>query len=670
MAGSPLVHQLLAATSDSLSDSSDGSLASDQPKLTQPAPYLSPHPPSSRQLSSTTPIISFEPPPAQHIPPSHPEFGFDHHNQHFRYISQFRPILNQLSDSFHSLLASKDHTYQIAAQDIITQEPEEPGYWVYLSTYLSYLILILLGHVRDFFGKRFKSAAFLHLMPQDGYAALNSDFDSFYTRRLKARMDDCFGRPVTGVAGRTIKLLERVTTDHCKSFQYTHQLHQALNISSYNYLGFAQSQGYVTDRVERTLHQESVSVGGARQDVGTLARHIRCEKLISQFLGVQETMLISQGFATNSTTFPAIAAKGTLIISDEFNHSSIRFGSRLSGGMVRQFKHNDMLDLAKLLRESISQGQPRTHRPWKKIIVVVEGIYSMEGTIVNLPALYALKAIYKFYLYVDEAHSIGALGPRGRGVCDYFGLDPEGIDIMMGTLTKSFGASGGYIAGKSAIINPLRAKNHSSVYSESMSPAVIQQIMSSLTLIAGLEESEPTPSPEDPAGGTTMAVERPMVPEGQERLRRLAFNARYLSSGLRKLGFIVYGDRDSPIIPLLIFHPGKMLQFSRMMLERYAIVVVVVAYPATPLVSSRVRFCVSASHTKQDIDKILVATDQIGDLLGLKMSKRNGFLSNISSSNFPNHSGHDDDMNQVNVDGCQRWDIQTVLDNSLALVQA
>jgi len=424
----------------------------------------------------------------------------------------------------------------------------------------------------------------------------------------------------------------------------------------------------VTDKVHETLQHDSVSVGGARTDVGTLALHIRCEKLISTFLGVEETMLISQGFATNSTTFPAIASKGTLIISDELNHSSIRFGCRLSGGMVRQYKHNDMRDLRKLLRESISQGQPRTHRPWKKIFVVVEGIYSMEGTIVNLPELYALKAIYKFYLYVDEAHSIGALGPRGKGVCDYYGLDPEGIDIMMGTLTKSFGASGGYIAGKAAIIGPLRETNHSSVYGESMSPPVVQQIISSLTLIAGLEEGTSSSSEEektDCSGDQNSSLPLTRVPQGQERLRRLAFNARYLSSGLRKLGFIVYGDRDSPIIPLLIFHPGKMLQFSRMMLERYAIVVVVVAYPATPLVSSRVRFCVSASHTKQDIDKILIATDQIGALLGLKMSRRNGFLSNRIPSNRLRSSSP-----VLNVDGDSRWDIRTVLDNSLALVQA
>ncbi|KAG7247112.1 hypothetical protein CRUP_016919, partial [Coryphaenoides rupestris] len=107
-----------------------------------------------------------------------------------------------------------------------------------------------------------------------------------------------------------------------------------------------------------------------------------------------------------------------------------------------------MVSLEKMLRDAIVHGQPRTHRPWKKILIVVEGIYSMEGSIVRLPEVIALKKRYKAYLYLDEAHSIGALGPHGRGVVDYFGLDAHDVDIMMGTFTKSFGAAGGYIGGK------------------------------------------------------------------------------------------------------------------------------------------------------------------------------------------------------------------------------
>lgn len=143
-----------------------------------------------------------------------------------------------------------------------------------------------------------------------------------------------------------------------------------------------------------------------------------------------------------------------------------------------------MNDLRDLLREVISQGQPRTHRPWRKIIVIVEGLYSMEGTIVNLPRLIELKKQYKFYLYVDEAHSIGALGDVGGGVCNFYGIDPAHVDILMGTFTKSFGSAGGYIAGDKTIIDHLRANNHAYNYAESVSVPVVQQVISSMKIIA------------------------------------------------------------------------------------------------------------------------------------------------------------------------------------------
>jgi serine palmitoyltransferase len=197
-----------------------------------------------------------------------------------------------------------------------------------------------------------------------------------------------------------------------------------------------------------------ISTAGSRNDVGTSELHIQTERLVAEFVGAEDSMIVSMGFATNSTTLPALLSKGCLVISDELNHSSIRFGARLSGAMVRQYTHNNMEDLESLLREAISQGQPRTHRPWKKILLIVEGLYSMEGTLVDLPRILELKEMYKvrlflhfssflvlmfsfqFYLYIDEAHSVGALGPHGRGVCDYFGVDPRRVDILMGTFTK------------------------------------------------------------------------------------------------------------------------------------------------------------------------------------------------------------------------------------------
>ncbi len=239
-----------------------------------------------------------------------------------------------------------------------------------------------------------------------------------------------------------------------------------------------------------------------------------------------------------------------------------------------------------------------------------------------------MKLEIQFYLFVDEAHSIGAIGPHGRGVADYFGVEPHFIDILMGTFTKSFGAAGGYISGNKTLIDRLRVRAHAGVYAESMTPAVLTQVIASMASIMGVAPPE-IPSEQIVHPGPVPASYLPpwisLSPnlasgvEGTSRLRRLAFNSRYLHNGLIKLGFITYGHPASPIIPLLLFNPGKMNMFHMMMKERQTpIVVVVVAYPATPLVTGRVRFCVSASHTKEDIDTVLRACDEIGDVLDLK----------------------------------------------------
>jgi len=227
----------------------------------------------------------------------------------------------------------------------------------------------------------------------------------------------------------------------------------------------------------------------------------------------------------------------------------------------------------------------------------------------------------------------------------------------MGTFTKSFGAAGGYVAGTKDIVDRIRLRSHACTYSDSVSPPVLAQILASMGSIMGIAPPLATPQIDDsdkmsimsrpnvygpaPASSLPSWLQLPTSlmngTEGRERLRRLAFNSRYLASGLRKLGFMMYGHRDSPIIPLLIFSPARMHFFSQMMLERVGhdktpIVVVVVAYPyvlllssrakltnrATPLISSRVRFCLSASHTKNDIDLLLRACDEVGSILGMK----------------------------------------------------
>ncbi|KAF7342028.1 PLP-dependent transferase [Mycena venus] len=554
------------------------------------------------------------------------------------------PTSEQVFNTVHSEFGHcANEEYRFTSEHIpgtsLQHVPQEPPYYIVISTYISYLILICLGHIRDFLGKRFHPKAYQHLMPRDGYAPLNSDFDSFYTRRLKGRMDECFSQPVTGVAGRTIMLLDRYSPDYNATQIFTGTRTRALNISSYNY-----------------LRRYGVSSAGSRLEGGSTDLHALAETLVARFVGQEDALISSMGFATNSAYIPALVSKGCLVISDELNHASIRFGVRLSGANVRMYKHNDMVALENLLREAISQGQPKTHRPWKKILVIVEGLYSMEGTIVDLPRVIELKKKYKFYLFVDEAHSIGAVGPNGRGVCDFFGISPrETVDVLMGTFTKSFGAAGGYISGNKVLVDRLRVRGYLGAYGEAMSPPVLMQIVSSMASIMGIK---PAPSAPASAGASTSPLRlgngggsgntaasadtaeyvhpgpapQALVPswltldaslasgvEGRTRLRRLTFNSRYLHEGLTKLGFITYGHPMSPVIPLLLYNPGKMNMFHRLMKEyKTPIVIVVVAYPACALMTTRVRFCVSAAHTKEDIDTVLRACDEIGDVLDLK----------------------------------------------------
>ncbi|KAK3357293.1 pyridoxal phosphate-dependent transferase [Lasiosphaeria hispida] len=524
-----------------------------------------------------------EPPTTLFQPPS-----ADEARKKQRVDAQFGPLLSP-----SHLYVSEHHGKPLEAP-----VEDEPPYYFVLTTYISYLILIFFGHARDFFGKRFGNKKHYEtLKAQNGYAPLNDDFDNFYVRRLKMRIDDCFARPTTGVPGRFITLIDRKSDDFNRTYKFTGTFTETLNMSSYNYLGFAQSEGPCADAVEECVRKYGLTSCSPRSDTGTSDLALEVEREIAQFVGKPAAMVFSMGFVTNAGSFPALVSKGCLILSDELNHASIRIGARLSGAVIRSFKHNSMSDLERKLREAIAQGQPRTHRPWKKILVAVEGLYSMEGTMVDLPGVIALKKKYKFFLYIDEAHSIGALGPKGRGVCDYFGVDPAEVDILMGTLTKSFGANGGYVAAEKHIIDKLKSTNAATLLGESPAPSVLMQISASLRIITG----ELAPG------------------QGEERLQRIAFNSRYLRLGLKRLGFIVYGHDDSPIVPLMLYHPAKISAFSHEMLKR-KISVVVVGYPATPLISSRARFCISSAHNKEDLDRLLAACNEVGEILQLKFS--------------------------------------------------
>ncbi|KAJ1961702.1 serine palmitoyltransferase component [Dipsacomyces acuminosporus] len=517
-------------------------------------------------------------------------------------ISAANKVLNQQQQQQQQSSNKKKQDTKPADTKHHSSELELVPSFILVTTYLSYLMLIIFAHLRDFFGKIFYPEQYVQLREQNGYAPMVTDFESLWSRRLYGRIRDCFNRPITGVAGSRVNLIDRQSKNFNRTFEYTGGVTNALNLASYNYLGFAQSQGPCADKVEEAIIENGITQGSTRAEVGRTRLLAETEDLVARFMGAEAALIVSMGYATNALSIPALVGKGCLIISDELNHSSLVSGARLSGSTIRVFSHNNVKDLEKVLRRSISQGQPRTHRPWKKILVVVEGLYSMEGEFCNLPEIIELRRRYGFYLFLDEAHSVGALGKRGRGICDHYGVDPREVDILMGTFTKSFGAAGGYIAGSKALVDYMRLHSHSAVYAESMSVPVLAQVSSSMRMIMG--------------------EDREHALEGQQRLDQLAINSRYFAKKLKEMGFMTMGDPGSPVVPLLLFSPAKIPAFSRECLKR-KIAVVVVSYPATPIITGRVRFCISASHTREDLDYALEQISEIGDLLMLKFHKNN-----------------------------------------------
>nr|XP_058969758.1 serine palmitoyltransferase 2-like [Pocillopora verrucosa] len=482
----------------------------------------------------------------------------------------------------------------------LEEDLEEPPLFIAVMTYLAYFFFIIFGYMRDFMRKYgLEKSKFVKETGNQGFVPLYSDFESFYTRNLYTRARDCLNRPICSVPGGEVVLVDRESEDWNWTFRYPGTTTKTVNLASYNYLGFAENSGPCADTAEQAVREYGIAGCSSRHEYGTLDIHNELEALVAKFVGKPAAMVFGMGFATNSANIPTLVGKGDLIISDELNHTSLILGARLSGAKIKVFKHNDMASLEKILHESVSQGQPITHRAWKKILIIVEGVYSMEGSLAKLPGIVALKKKYKAYLYLDEAHSIGAIGPNGRGVTEYFGVDPADVDIMMGTFTKSFAAAGGYIAASQEIIDHIKGSSHSAAYASFMSPPVVMQIISSMKIIMG----------ED---GTS---------KGKQRLTRLAQNCKYFRQKLKKMGYIVYGHDASAVVPILLYMPAKTVAFSREMLKR-GVAVVIVGFPATSLIESRARICLSASHTKEMLDKALNAIDEVGDILRVKYSRR------------------------------------------------
>ena len=288
--------------------------------------------------------------------------------------------------------------------------------------------------------------------------------------------------------------------------------HHVLMFGSNAYTGLPGDERIIQAGI-KAMEQYGSGCAGSRFLNGTLDLHLKLEKELAEFVGKDDALCFSTGFTVNSGVIPALLGREDYIICDDRDHASIVDGCRLSFAQRLKYKHNDMADLERKLQKCAPESVK---------LIVVDGVFSMEGDLANLPEIVKLKHKYNASIMVDEAHGIGVFGRQGRGVCDYFGLTDE-VDLIMGTFSKSLASIGGFIAADESIINWLRHNSRTYIFSASNTPAATACAMEALHII----QNEP------------------------ERIEALWDVTRYALKRFREEGFEI-GDTESPIIPLYV----------------------------------------------------------------------------------------------------------------------
>jgi len=346
-------------------------------------------------------------------------------------------------------------------------------------------------------------------------------------------------------------------------------------VGSNNYLGLT-NHPKVKEAAIDAIRKYGSGCAGSRFLNGTLDIHVKLEEKLAGFIRKEAALVFSTGFQVNLGVISAITGKDDVIIIDKMDHASIIDGCRLSHSEVRKFKHNDMADLERILKENLS----------KKKIIVVDGVFSMEGDIVNLPEVLALAKKYNARVMVDDAHGIGVLGKTGRGTAEHFGLEKE-VDLIMGTYSKSLASIGGFIAGEEKVIHYIKHFARALIFSASPPPASIAAVNAALDII----ENEP------------------------KRIERLWAITRKMHEGFKSLGFET-GTSETPIIPLLV--GDDLLAFKMtMMLQEEGVFANVVVSPAVPSGKAMIRTSYMATHTDEQLDKVLKAFEKVGKALGV-----------------------------------------------------
>jgi glycine C-acetyltransferase len=352
---------------------------------------------------------------------------------------------------------------------------------------------------------------------------------------------------------------------------------QVINLASNNYLGLT-THPKLREAALEAVRKFGVGSGAVRTISGTMSLHMELEERIAAFKNVEACVVFQSGFAANAGTVAAILTPDDHIISDELNHASIIDGCRLSKAKIHVFPHKDVAAAGRILAELAAS-------PGRKLLIS-DGVFSMDGDIGPLPGLVEAAEVYGAIMMVDDAHSSGVLGRNGRGTIDHFGLDGR-VHIQVGTLSKAIGVLGGYVCGSRDLIEFLYHRARPFLFSTSHPPAVAAACIAAFDVL----EQEP------------------------ERMESLWTNTRYFKKGLASAGFNT-GISETPITPVIVGEAKLAHELSRALFQE-GVLATGIAFPTVAKGRARVRTIVTATHTKDELDRALEVLSKVGKRLGI-----------------------------------------------------
>ena len=360
---------------------------------------------------------------------------------------------------------------------------------------------------------------------------------------------------------------------------------RVISLSSNDYLGLSHHPRMKRAAIE-AVEQLGAGSGAVRTIAGTMTIHEALESELAEFKGAQAVLTFQSGFTANTGVIPVITGETDLIVSDELNHASIIDGMRLSKAPRKVFPHANPGALREVLREAVEKGRDGHGAPYRLILVVTDGVFSMDGDIAPLPGIVEAAEAYGAAVMVDDAHASGVLGRDGRGSVDHFGLHGR-VAVQVGTLSKAVGALGGYVAGSQPLRDILIQRARPFLFSTSHPPAVAAACREAIRIM----------------------VEEP------ELIERLWSNTRRFKAELARLGFDT-GRSETPITPIMLGDSETTIRFSNRLFEE-GVFGTSVVFPTVALDKARIRTIVTAAHTDDLLDQALAAFDRVGHELGV-----------------------------------------------------